>query len=76
MEHISPRKSYVRQLHNSAKNGHTVWKGEMTAHLVRVMGDLGNGSPRRLHSEKDVSGQPITKTVELWWELDKFSNRP
>jgi hypothetical protein len=58
------------------ENGRTVWKGEMTAHLVRVQGDVENGSPRRLHSEKDAVGQPITKTIELSWELDKFPKRP
>jgi len=58
------------------EHGRAVWRGEMTAHLVRVQGDVENGSPRRLRSEKDAVGQPITKTIELSWELDKFAKRP
>ncbi len=58
------------------ENSRGVWKGEMKAHLVHVNGDVENGSPRRLHTEKDASGQPITKTIELRWELDKFPKRP
>ena len=58
------------------ENSLGVWNGEMTAHLFRVKGDVENGSPRWLHSEKDAAGQRITKTIKLQWKLDKFLKRP
>lgn len=53
------------------ENGHTLWRSHASASLMIVKGDEAVGSPRKLHSEKDRSGNPITKTVELEWEFDQ-----
>lgn len=55
------------------ENDHKLWKGHAIASLVIVKGDTAVGSPRKLHSEKDSSGNPVTKTIELEWEFDHFS---
>ena len=52
------------------ENGRWLWKGHAIASLVKVKGDSENGSPRRLHSEKDGSGNPITRTIEVEWVFD------
>ncbi len=52
------------------EHGRWLWKGRANASLVKVKGDSENGSPRRLHSEKDRSGNPITRTVEVEWVFD------
>jgi hypothetical protein len=39
---------------------------------VIVKGDTATGSPRWLHSEKDSSGNPVTRTIEVQWEFDKL----
>jgi hypothetical protein len=54
------------------ENGQKLWKGRATASLVIVKGDTAVGSPRKLHTEKDSSGNPITKIVELEWEFDQL----
>jgi hypothetical protein len=54
------------------ENGHKLWKGHATASLVIVKGDTATGSPRWLHSEKDSSGNPVTRTIEVQWEFDKL----
>jgi hypothetical protein len=54
------------------KEGHKVWKGHATATLVVVKGNTTSGSPRFLHTEKDSSGNPVTKTLEVEWEFDRL----
>src|SRR6266478_3464092 len=54
------------------ENDHKLWKGSITANLVMVKGDTDVSSPRRLHSEKDSSGQPITRKLEVRWEFDQL----
>lgn len=54
------------------ENDHKLWKGHATASLVIVKGDTATGSPRQLHSEKDSSGNPVTRTIEVQWEFDKL----
>lgn len=56
------------------ENGRWLWKGHASASLVKVRGDSENGSPRRLHSEKDRSGNPVTKTVEVEWVFDHLGS--
>jgi len=54
------------------ENDNKLWKGHATASLVIVKGDTPTGSPRKLHSEKDSSGSPVTRTVEVEWEFDQL----
>ena len=54
------------------ENGHDIWKGHVIAHLVIVRGNTTNGSPSRLHSEKDSSGNPVTRAVDVDWVFDKL----
>lgn len=54
------------------KKGHRVWKGHATAILVVVKGNTTLGSPRYLHSEKDSSGNPVTRTLDVEWEFDRL----
>jgi len=57
--------------------GHKIWKGHATATLVVVKGNTTSGSPRFLHTQKDSSGNPVTKTLEVEWEFDRlFSPDP
>lgn len=56
------------------KDDHKVWKGHATGVLVVVKGNTTSGSPRYLHSEKDSSGNPVTKTLEVEWEFDRLSS--
>jgi hypothetical protein len=49
-----------------------IWKGHATATLVVVKGNTTSGSPRFLHTEKDSSGNPLTKTLEVEWEFDRL----
>jgi hypothetical protein len=59
------------------EEGHKVWKGHATAILVVVKGNTTSGSPRYLHSEKDSSGNSVTKALEVEWEFDRlFSPDP
>jgi hypothetical protein len=59
------------------EKGHKVWKGHATAILVMVKGNTTSGSPSYLHSEKDSSGNPVTKTLDVEWEFDRlFSPDP
>lgn len=59
------------------ENGRALWKGHIAATLVVVKGDTKTGSPRHLHSEKDASGNPLTRSVEVKWVFDKlFSPAP
>ncbi len=59
------------------EDGHKVWKGHATGILVIVKGNTSLGSPRYPHSEKDGSGNPVTKTVNVEWEFDRlFSPGP
>ena len=58
------------------ENGRKLWKGHVVANLVIVKGDKASGSPRLLHSEKDSSGDPITRIVEIDWEFDRFTQVP
>jgi hypothetical protein len=53
--------------------GHALWKGHAVATLVVVKGDTETGSPRHLHSEKNSSGNPLVKTVQIDWEFDGYS---
>lgn len=55
------------------ENDHTVWKGHITATLVVVKGDTETGSPRHLHSEKDSSGNPLSKDIQIDWLFDEYS---
>lgn len=59
-------------INQTYENGRKVWKGRATASLVIVNGDRKAGSPSKLHSEKDSSGNPITKTIELEWVFDQL----
>ena len=54
------------------EDDHKVWKGHATGILVVVKGNTTSGSPRYLHSEKDSSGNPATKTVAVEWEFDRL----
>lgn len=54
------------------ENDHTVWKGHITATLVVVKGDTEAGSPRHLHSEKDSSGNRLSKDIQIDWLFDEF----
>jgi hypothetical protein len=54
------------------ESGHKLWRGHVTADLVIVKGDTKVGSPRRLHAEKNSSGQPIIRKLEVQWEFDKL----
>jgi hypothetical protein len=54
------------------EDGHRVWKGHATGILVIVKGDTTTSSPRYLHSEKDSSGNPVTKTLQIDWEFDRL----
>jgi len=59
------------------EEGHKIWKGHATATLVVIRGNTTSGSPRFLHTEKDSSGNPVTKAVEVEWEFDRlFSPDP
>jgi len=56
---------------------HKIWKGHATATLIVVKGNTASGSPRFLHTAKDSSGNPLTKTLEIEWEFDRlFSPGP
>jgi len=55
------------------KNGRKLWKGHVVAKLVIVKGDTASGSPRVLHTEKDSSGNPIKRMVEIDWEFDRLT---
>jgi hypothetical protein len=57
------------------ENDHQRWKGHASASLVIVKGDTATGSPRKLHTEKDSSGNPVTRTVEVDWEFDQTDSR-
>jgi hypothetical protein len=54
------------------ENGYGLWKGHAEATLVVVKGDTETGSPRHLHSEKDSSGNPLAKTIQIDWEFDRY----
>jgi hypothetical protein len=54
------------------KKGHKLWKGHATANLVIVKGNVTSGSPTRLHSEKDITGKPLSRTIEIEWEFDRL----
>jgi len=54
------------------ENERKLWKGHAIARLVIVKGDTATGSPRKLHTVKDVSGNPVTRTVEVEWEFDQL----
>lgn len=58
------------------ENGHALWKGHAIATLVIVKGDTAIGSPRRLHSEKDSSGNPLAKYIQIDWEFEGYSVKP
>ncbi len=53
------------------EHGKFLWKGHAEAELVQVKGNVKNGSPSKLHSEKDASGKPLTQLVQLDWVFDK-----
>jgi hypothetical protein len=58
------------------ENGRKLWKGHAVASLVIVKGDTASGSPRFLHTEKDASGNPITRTVKIEWDFDHLAQVP
>lgn len=55
------------------ENGHAFWKGHVEATLVVVKGDNETGSPRHLHSERDSSGNPVSKNIQIDWQFDGYS---
>lgn len=55
------------------ENGRALWKGHVAATLVVVRGDTETGSPSHLHSEKDSSGNPVSKSIQIDWQFDGYS---
>jgi hypothetical protein len=50
----------------------SVWRGEVTADLVNLKGNKMSGSPSLWHSEKDSSGKPLTKRVNVSWNFNSY----
>jgi len=60
------------RIQQTRSNG--AWRGHATAELVIVKGDQAVGSPTRLHTEKDESGRPLSKAIEVDWYFENVSD--